>query len=231
MTISRSKTAIVVKFGEPARMVSSAAVRGGLVTSRAIVNLRTTSTQTLKRTPEELIERYARRMRLEPDVVGLLTAAPLEYAQFVLKEEGGIRVLALVTAGASNALNVSERTPVSHSGAATGEPGTINTIIVTNAGITDECMISTVITATEAKTAALVDLRVRSVATGGQATGTGTDAVVVVSGKGTPIRYAGGHTLYGQLVGETVHAAVSRALMKRSQDPAALRDICRALVF
>jgi adenosylcobinamide amidohydrolase len=89
-------------------------------------------------------------------------------------------------------------------------------------------MISTVITATEAKTAALLDLRIMSVATGGQATGTGTDAVVVVSGKGTPIRYAGGHTLYGQLVGEAVHAAVSRALLKRRQDPAVLKDMFAA---
>jgi adenosylcobinamide amidohydrolase len=71
-------------------------------------------------------------------------------------------------------------------------------------------------------------LRVRSVTTGGQATGTGTDAIVVVSGKGAPIRYAGGHTLYGQLVGEAVHTAVSRALMKRRQDPAVLKDACGA---
>jgi iron complex transport system ATP-binding protein len=228
MIISLSKTAVLVSFREPMRMASSASVRGGLVTSRAIVNLRTTSTQTFRRSPEELIERYARRKRLGPGVVGLLTAAPLEYTQFVLKDEGGIKVLALVTAGASNALNVSERTPVSHSGGEFSKPGTINTILVTNAEIADECMISTVITATEAKTAALLDLRIMSVATGGQATGTGTDAVVVVSGKGTPIRYAGGHTLYGQLVGEAVHAAVSRALLKRRQDPAVLKDMFAA---
>jgi adenosylcobinamide amidohydrolase len=228
MTIAISKTAVLVSFLETARMASSASVRGGLVTSRAIVNLRTTSTLTLRHTPEELVERYTRRKRLEPGVVGLLTAAPLEYTQCVLKDEGGIKVLALVTAGVSNALNVSERTPVSHSGGAFPAPGTINTIVVTDAEIADECMISTVITATEAKTAALLDLRVRSAATGSQATGTGTDAVVVVSGRGAPVRYAGGHTLFGQLVGETVHSAVSRALMKRRQDPAVLEEACGA---
>jgi adenosylcobinamide amidohydrolase len=228
MTISLAKNAIVVKFREPARMASSAAVGGGFLTSSAIVNLATTSAHTLRRTPEELIARFVKRMRLEPGAVGLLTAAPLEYAQCVLKDEGGIKVLALVTAGASNALNISERTSVSHSGGAFPGPGTINTILVTDAEIADECMISTVISATEAKTAALVDLNTRSVSTGSQATGTGTDAVVVVSGKGPPIRYAGGHTLYGQLVGEAVHAAVKHALLKRRQDPAVLEDICGA---
>ena len=228
MIIALSKTAVLVSFREPARMASSASVTGGFVTSRVIVNLRTTSAQTLKNTPEELIERYTTRKRLGPGVVGLLTAAPLEYTQCVLKDEGGIKVLALVTAGASNALNVSERTPVPHSGGPFSATGTINTILVTDAEIADECMISTVITATEAKTAALLDLRVRSATTGGQATGTGTDAIVVVSGKGAPIRYAGGHTLYGQLVGEAVHTAVSRALMKRRQDPAVLKDACGA---
>jgi adenosylcobinamide hydrolase len=228
MTIALSKTAVLVCLRETARMASSTSVRGGLVTSRAIVNLRTTSTQSLRNSPEVLVGRYTRRKRLGPGVVGLLTAAPLQYAQCVLKEEGGIKVLAIVTAGVSNALNVSERTPVSHSGGAFPATGTINTIIVTDAELADECLISTVITATEAKTAALLDLRVRSAATGSQATGTGTDAVVVVSGRGAPVRYAGGHTLFGQLVGEVVHAAVSRALMKRRQDPAVFKEVCGA---
>jgi adenosylcobinamide hydrolase len=231
MTISHGKSAIVVKLREPARMVSSAAVRGGFSTSGAIVNLRTTSAQTLRRTPEELISRFVRRTRLDHGAVGLLTSAPLQYAQFVMKDEGGIKVLALVTAGTSNALNIAERTPVSHTGGDGPDPGTINIILITSAEISDECMISTVISATEAKTAALVDLYIRSIATGSQATGTGTDAVVVVSGKGKPIRYAGGHTLYGQLVGEAVHAGVKNALMKRKQGHAGLDKICGAFGF
>jgi iron complex transport system ATP-binding protein len=220
MTISLGKNAIVVKFREPVRMLSSAPVGGGLLVARAILNIRTTTAQAARRTPEEIVARFARRMRLGPGAVGLLTAAPLEYAQLVARTEGGIGVLAVVTAGVSNALNIAERTPVSHSGGDALPPGTINTILVTDASVADECMVSTVISATEAKTAALSGLGVRSVATGGRATGTGTDAVVVVSGRGAPVRYAGGHTLFGQLVGEAVHAAVTRALEKRGSAPA-----------
>jgi adenosylcobinamide amidohydrolase len=78
MNISLGKTAIILKFREPVRMRSSAPVGGGLLTARAILNIRTTTAQTARRTPEEIVARFARRMRLDPGAVGLLTAAPLE---------------------------------------------------------------------------------------------------------------------------------------------------------
>jgi adenosylcobinamide amidohydrolase len=138
----------------------------------------------------------------------------MEYAQFIALEESGIGVLAVVTAGISNALNITERSDTEFSGEAGNAPGTINIIAVTNGCLLDECMVSSMITATEAKTAALMELGVRSVVSGTQATGTGTDTVVVVSGNGANIRYAGGHTLYGQLLGEAVYLGVKRSLQE-----------------
>ncbi|MDR2455766.1 MAG: adenosylcobinamide amidohydrolase, partial [Deltaproteobacteria bacterium] len=71
--------------------------------------------------------------------------------------------------------------------------------------------------ATEAKTAALWDLDIRSSQTPliNPATGTGTDEIIVVAGgRGAPLDYTGTHSKIGQLIAEAVHGAVLEALAK-----------------
>jgi adenosylcobinamide amidohydrolase len=94
--------------------------------------------------------------------------------------------------------------------------GTINVIILTNAVLSDGAMARAIITATEAKTAAMQDLNVKSSYTQNQATGTGSDNMIVVSGKGsgTPLRVTSGHTKIGELIGFLTKSAVAEALKK-----------------
>jgi adenosylcobinamide amidohydrolase len=76
-----------------------------------------------------------------------------------------------------------------------------------------------IITATEAKTAALQDLDVRSTFTPqNQATGTGTDNIIVASGKmvGKPLRITGGHTKMSELIGVSTKKAIIEAIKKRN---------------
>jgi hypothetical protein len=70
------------------------------------------------------------------------------------------------------------------------------------------------ITATEAKSAALQDLDVRSTYSSdlNQATGTGTDNIIVVEGTGQPIELSGGHSKMGELIGSVVYEGVQRAV-------------------
>ena len=79
-------------------------------------------------------------------------------------------------------------------------------------------MARAIITATEAKTAAFEDLKVPSTYTkDAQATGTGTDSVIVVSGTSGPlVTYSGGHSRIGDLMGKAVHKAVMEALEKQN---------------
>lgn len=96
-------------------------------------------------------------------------------------------------------------------------PGTINVIILTNMRLTVGAMARTIVTATEAKSAALQDLNYRSTPSPRlQATGTGTDNLVVVSGiePGALIRHTGGHTKMGELIGLAAKQAVTEALRK-----------------
>lgn len=70
----------------------------------------------------------------------------------------------------------------------------------------------------KAKTAAFEDLKVPSSYTKNvQATGTGTDSMIVVSGtKGPRVTYTGGHSRIGELIGKAVYKAVVEALGKQN---------------
>jgi len=88
----------------------------------------------------------------------------------------------------------------------------------TNARLTDGAMARAIVTATEAKTAAFEDLKVMSsYIKNVQATGTGTDSVIVVSGTTGPrVTYTGGHSRIGEVIGKAVYEAVIEALWKQN---------------
>ena len=122
-----------------------------------------------------------------------------------------LKVAVLVTAGVqTNALRA---------GRDSGnywEPGTINIIILSNRKLSPGAMSNMLITATEAKTAALEDLDVRSSASGLPATGTGTDNIIVLSGQGMPAQMSGGHTKLGELLTKAVYEATVQAIAKQN---------------
>lgn len=161
----------------------------------------------------------ADKLGRQPDELTLMgTAADMDNLAVVTKQFPPFTVTALVTAGAkSNALRagVDEGTNIEPS-----DPpaGTINIIVLTNARLTDGALARAVVTITEAKTAALEDLKVPSSYTKGvQATGTGTDSVIVVSGNNGPkVTYSGGHSRIGDLIAKAVHQAVLEALEKQN---------------
>jgi len=120
---------------------------------------------------------------------------------------------ALVTAGVkSNALRMSRDTGGYY------EPGTINIILLPNMKLSSRAMQRAVISATEAKTAALLDLDVRSAYTPKKhrATGTGTDNVLVAEGTGRVLDNAGGHSKLGELIARAVHAGVRDAVRQQN---------------
>jgi len=139
----------------------------------------------------------------------LMTGADMDNVSINTFSFKDMKVTALVTASVvSNAMRMAEDTGLWY------EPGTINVIILTNMMLTPRAMTRAVITATEAKTAALQDLDIRSAYTGkiNPATGTGTDNVLVVQGKGGSVDNAGGHSKMGELMAKAVYAGVKKAV-------------------
>ncbi len=163
-------------------------------------------------------EKVASRLGIRSsDIAQFATAADMDNLAVMTKKHEPFIVTAMVTAGArSNAV----RTGVDEGKHIEGEEpkGTVNILILTNARLTDGAMARAIITATEAKTAAFEDLKVPSTYTKDvQATGTGTDNVIVVSGTSERlVTYTGGHSKMGELIGKAVHEAVMEALKKQN---------------
>jgi len=143
----------------------------------------------------------------------LYTGADMDH--LVIREEKfrDMKVLVLATAGvSSNAVRMSRDKGRYY------EPGTINIIVLPNMRLSSRAMARAVISATEAKTAALADLDIRSSENPRfyQATGTGTDNIIVAEGRGVSIENAGGHSKMGELIARAVYEAVQEAIARQT---------------
>jgi len=164
--------------------------------------------------PARTLRDLAIALGIRKKFVGLMTAVSL--ADLVTAREVFDRVWVegFVTVGTSNAVRAGESVTPKQRASSITHPGTINVILVTNARLSASAMVGVVQVATEAKTAVLLHAKVKSWTGRSGATGTGTDAVVVVSGNGPPLRYSGTHTMLGELVGRAVGKAVREGLTR-----------------
>lgn len=98
------------------------------------------------------------------------------------------------------------------------EPGTINILLFIGATMTPGALARVLITATEAKCAAIQDLNLPSIYSDGIATGSGTDGIIAVCDEDSDLLLteAGTHTKVGELIGKTVKQAVKEALFKQT---------------
>jgi ABC-type Fe3+-hydroxamate transport system substrate-binding protein/adenosylcobinamide amidohydrolase len=152
----------------------------------------------------------------------LFTGANMDNLAVVKKSFRDMEVIALVTAGVmSNSVRMGADTGAFYEpdrSGKTGKPGTINILLLTNMQLTSRGMTRAIISATEAKTAALQDMDIRSSYSFlfNQATGTGTDNIIVVEGTGESIDSSGGHTKMGELMARAVYEGVRRAVHRQN---------------
>ncbi|MDH6674627.1 adenosylcobinamide hydrolase [Paenibacillus sp. LBL] len=149
---------------------------------------------------------------------GLMTAVKLKYASIWEERGEQASILCCATAGVGNAARAgSSRTTF-----AAYQPGTINIMLLIDGMMTPACMVNAVLTATEAKAAALHDLGVKDHETGAIATGTTTDAIVLgVSGNpayGVNHHYAGTATDMGGMIGQLVYRSVTESIVSERAD-------------
>lgn len=156
--------------------------------------------------PAEDLRAIATRCGVHAPFIGLLTAVPLHRARLVQLQEGEMRVAVLATAGVGNATSAGVSPPFQCG------PGTINLIVLLHARLSHAAMVNAVITATEAKSAVLQALEVRT-PEGAMATGTSTDTVTIaMTAQGPRQPYAGPATVPGWLIGRAVRQAVQESL-------------------
>ena len=158
--------------------------------------------------PEEFFRGVYESLGLSPDSASLLfTGADVEEGAF--RDEG--EVLAFATADTMNARCAGRDVDLRRR-----SYGTINIFLFSRAELSPAAMANLLITVTEAKAEALRELGVRSAYNRElQATGTGTDEVMIVSGRGEKVERLKGHSELSVRAGKAVLEAVSEAIKKR----------------
>jgi len=194
----------------PLVVVSSAVVGSDLTHARHIINLHV-HRDYANRSPHDDLAAFARALEIAEPFVGLMTAAKTERAQVAIETDAAMTVIAIATVGISRPI-AAGITP-----AANMEVGTINIVVIADARLTQAARVNAVITATEAKTLALIERDVRA-PHGGLASGTGTDSIVIATTeRGAAYEYAGPISPLGALIARAVRRAILNALTAETQ--------------
>ncbi len=152
------------------------------------------------------------------DTAMLFTGADMDNLAVSTKTFRDMEVTAFVTAGVTgNAVRMGADSGAFYepdSRNKVEKPGTINIILLSNMELSPRAMTRAIISATEAKSAALQDMDIRSSfsRSRNQATGTGTDNIIVVQGAGEAIDSTGGHSKMGELIAKAVYDGVQKAI-------------------
>ncbi|MEU8344240.1 adenosylcobinamide amidohydrolase [Spirillospora sp. NPDC048832] len=203
--------ATVWRAGPGHRMISSAMLGGGIGPAGWVLNAQVPGAYS-RTDPVAHLAELAALYRLEGPGVGMLTAASV--ARTMRRDDAGVHVSATVglrvpTWAASpdgvpdpelaplDGTSRSARTP------GTVTPGTVNIVVAVPVPLSDAALVNAVVTATEAKTQALLEA-------GYPCTGTASDAVCVAAASGGAERevFAGPRSTWGSRIARAVHAAV-----------------------
>jgi adenosylcobinamide amidohydrolase len=162
------------------------------------------------------------------------TAANMYHAAISSQRFRDLEVVAVATGGVeTNAGRAGDpaayfETPEGFEKVTPPEPpaaGTINTMLFISRPLTEGALTRTIMTATEAKCAVLQELNVNSRYSAGPATGTGTDQIIVAAPAAETgdfrLTSAGKHSKLGELIGQTVKAAIRETLGRQNRLTAA----------
>ncbi|WP_424765642.1 adenosylcobinamide amidohydrolase [Paenibacillus sp. sgz302251] len=209
---------IEVSCTEPLYALSSAVHPGGFSYSNRIINWKVPLTYQCDDPVQDIVKKCSEWVCEPERTIGLITAAKLTHASVVECEGDRFKLLCCTTVGTRNAA----RAGLPRQTFPAYTPGTINTILLIDGQMTEAAMVNAVITATEAKTAALQQLGIVEMESGESATGTTTDAIVIGVSQNKHWHvvhaYAGAATTIGCAIGEAVYAAVLEATRTQHED-------------
>lgn len=220
---------LMIDLGKPMTILSSAPRGGGLVRAQYILNHQVPNdlvqpgadsrpiSKRMWGDPGRYLGRLAAYLGMGSPCVALMTAVSLKDLVILREESSGIWVEGFFTVGVSNAVRAGEPNGAAERGAESFPPGTINIVLITNARLAIPAMVGAVQVATESKAATLLAESVPAWNGCQAATGTGTDAIVIVNGEGPALRYSGTHTKMGELIGRVVARGVLSGLLRYRQ--------------
>jgi adenosylcobinamide hydrolase len=215
---------LVVKFKGPRKVLSSSLVGGGYQENlQGILNHHSQDHESMtyedyKNNMTRLVENLGYDSRR---FCTLGTGVPMKNAVYAQAHYQKFYVETLVTAGVEgNPGRVGDRANFDGFSSKDKQPatGTINIILAFNADAPGGVLARSIVTASEAKAAALQELAIGSRYSHGLATGTGTDQIAVIAAADGNflLTDAGKHTKPGELIGTVVKEAVKAAIQKHN---------------
>ncbi|MCY3662188.1 MAG: adenosylcobinamide amidohydrolase [bacterium] len=205
MVAAAPRGALIWRWPLAVEALSSAAVGGGRSRLGWVVNVGVDSDYGRTDLADHAAE-VASGLGLAGQGVALFTAAAVDRCTRSVAD--GVTVHATVGVSHPTWASPAGLTAAGGAGTGSGSPqvGTINLVIQVPVALEGGAAVNAVITATEAKTQALVEAGVNG-------TGTATDAVVVVWPSGaTPERFAGPRSPWGSRIARCAHDAVRSGL-------------------
>jgi len=195
---------LVWRFPEAMRSLSSGMLGGGIADSAWVLNAQVRSDYARTDPAAHLAEIAAGHHLPAGRGVGLLTAARVQ--RVATGMDGAVRCDATVGVSYPTWAAAPDGDPLP---VAPWRPGTVNIVCQLPVPLTDAALVGAVITATEAKTQALIE--------GGMpGTGTASDAIVIcapLAGRGgSQIPFAGPRSVWGSRLARAVHRAVVQGL-------------------
>ncbi|TRO46080.1 hypothetical protein E2P65_06385 [Candidatus Bathyarchaeota archaeon] len=232
ITVDVDKHKLLISSNCPLTVLSSAVHNGGFKIANKIISIHVPEInddncnrkmddldKELHENPENILKRALIRLNINPDTaIGIMTHADVQNVEVSCYKHNEVTLSAFVTGGVEVASTAGELTVSNPNNLKIDPIGTINVILLVDGNLSESCMVDAVKTIIEAKTVALRELDIRSCFSGDQASGTVTDSVVVACTKlGTPIKYAGTATVFGELIGKSVKEALKKTLYKEQK--------------
>ncbi len=202
------ETFAILRLPEKMRVLASTMRNGGFAETDTILMMQVEPGYD-RNDPDEDMASKIELLGLEDHVVGFMTAAEIRKAISVAEEVyHDAHAIAVVTSGVHNAVMAGEMLPDSVIKMLT-KPGTINIAVAVNTPLSSAGSVNALVTATEAKSAAMLDRGIRG-------TGTTSDAVAIISPLGEGTKYAGTSTDVGIALARAVRRATSESIRKWS---------------
>lgn len=214
--LERNDEYVRLVFSSFRTVLSSAVLNGGFHKARQILNLKVAQAYSGDETPQQTLARCCSQFFPSSDSIGLMTAASMRSFELAHCSVGTIQIFALGTVGLQNARAAGDPADVEACAMHPDRVGTINLVVGTNAKMTEAAMVEAVMIVTEAKSRVLSELDIRSAVSGEIATGTGTDAIAIVSGDGPEeIVYCGKHVDIGEKIAQCVMTVIRSSIMEK----------------
>lgn len=221
-TVYADEQSIICKFPVPRLTLSTSLYNGGYLMAEAVFNHRLSLfVNSEADLPGGNLENYLALVAEERGLsrectTGLLTSAEMHCRGYHALTYKNLTVETVATAGVDeNAARAGDSACYyEDNGRYHAVGGTINILTFTNAKLAHGTMAKALVTITEAKTATLQELAIKSSCTQGSATGTGTDGIILTADPASALvcTDAGTQSKLGELLCRTVKSAIKQAL-------------------